>query len=165
MRHLLAFLSIAIFVGFISACKKPKTSMVEIPSGQYMSFATSLNDTIPLKAISTLELKANVEGYKIRYLTGQERRYFEYQAEPQRVMQAFREMAFVVSNHRTDTDLRMVSFEEMRSADDYAPDESDDFWNILPAEYYAFECLKSGIKHQVLIHKNTHRVLHRVVYA
>jgi hypothetical protein len=165
MRHLLAFLSISIFIGFISACEKPKTPMVEVPSDQYLSFATSLNDTIPLKAISTLQLKAKVEGYKIRYLTGEERRYFDYQAEPERVIQAFRDMAFVISDDRTDIDLRMVSFEEMKSADDYAPDESEDFWNIQPTEYYAFECLKSGIKHQVLIHKNTHRVLHRVVYA
>jgi hypothetical protein len=165
MKHLIAFLSIASFVGCISACEKPNTSMVEPPSNQYMSFATSLHDTLTSKAINTLELRANLEGYMIRYLTGQERRYFTYQADPERVLQAFREMAFELTDRRTDVDLRMVSFEDMKTADDYAPDESEEFWNIQPAEYYAFECLKSGIKHQVLIHKISHRVLHRVVYA
>jgi hypothetical protein len=166
MRYLTAVFSLGIFAALLIACEKPKTTSIpDLSTGQYMSFAISLNDTIPEKSISTLQLKAKVDGYKIRYLTGEERRYFVYDAEPDKLIQAFREMAFDLTNLRTDVDLRMVAFEDMKSADDYAPNESDDFWGIEPAEYYAFECLKAGIKHQVLVHKASHRVLHRVVYA
>ncbi len=156
----------AILVALTLACEKPRSmDVMEGRDIQRMSFVTSLNDTIPAKTITAMDIDRIVEGVKIKYHEGAERRYFKYEADPEKLLLAFREMPFELSNTRTDVQLIPTRFEEMMQHTDYVADESVEFWNEDNTELEGYECLKGGVKHQLLINRETRVVFHRVVYS
>ena len=157
---------LVIISAMIIACKKPKgDSIVAVAKPDYMTFSTSLRDTLDSKTIKTLAVLESTTGVKVKYQSGEERRYFRYRADWKQLAKAFREMSFGIENYRTDVDLRSVSIEQITTASDYSPDEAPDFWSEFTADYKSFECVKNGIKHQILFNSTTRQVLHRVVYG
>jgi hypothetical protein len=156
----------AILLALTLACKKPIPLVVmEEADVHRMSFVTTLNDTIPAKTITVLEINRIIEGVKIKYHDGGERRYFKYGADPERLLTAFREMPFELGNARTDVQLIPTKFEAMMQQRDYKADESEEFWNHDNKNLEAYQCFKGGVKHQVLVHRKTSTIYHRVVYS
>lgn len=165
-KKVLPFVLPAILVALTLACEKPKPlAVIDEVDVHRMSFVTSLNDTLPAKTITAMEIDRIVEGVKIKYHSGDERRYFKYEADPEKLLAAFREMPFELGNARTDIQLIPTRFEDMVKESDYTAGESEEFWNDDNKNLEAYQCFKGGVKHQLLLNRKTSTIYHRVVYS
>lgn len=92
--------------------------------------------------------------------------YYEYEADYNQVLNLLASMPFQLDNNRTsvqcgwmNSDSNPLDFKNLSQTE---LDASSFFWNVIPEEYSFYECLKSPLKHTVMISKTTSRILHRV---
>ena len=126
---------------------------------------TSLYDTLPKKFTSELNM-ASINGIKATYPSGKYTAYFEYKADPEKVLNAIGTLPFKKSDAVSDTTCRalpipfslsgksVLSMSEIKA--------SSFFWNINPHDFFYYECLKAPERHTILINKITGMVLHRI---
>lgn len=157
----------ALLIIAVLTCSKPRMNdpVQSYPTSVF--FYTSLYDTIPAKNVNAF-LQADIQGIKLRALHGaHEVRYFEYHADPDRVLDELSKVGFVLSDVKADTTFRSIAFDELQFETGLAESESkyaSSFWNADQNKFEAYECLKTPMKHQVLIDRQSNRILHRVVY-
>ena len=110
----------------------------------------------------------NVLGIKIRDLQGHDIRYFEYQAEASHLLHCISRMPFNKNYPVADTVCRKISYDELRlAAGNLSATElnSTSFFSTAhESRMEIYECLKSPMKHHILIDKATHKVLHRIEF-
>lgn len=163
----LSFIFPCLLVLSALSCKKPGQSNLatDPESIPPLVLSTSLNDTLSPKAMRALNLE-KVTGLKVKYITGHYASYFEYEADRRQVLKTISQLPFsqyaaaadTVCSPLTRTDLALlrqhISSVELENA--------SSFWTADLEEFEVYECLKSPLKHTILISKNSRRVLHRI---
>ena len=158
----------ALLILAVVMCSKPKftETVGTIPASTTM-FYTTLSDTIPQKNLQAF-LPADVRGIKLRAIDGMgEVRYFDYHASPEKVLTELSKLGFFLADTKSDTTSRKVTFDHLVADPKLAESEyyyASSFWNADRSKFEAYECIKTPMKHQVLIDRQSNRILHRVVY-
>jgi hypothetical protein len=150
----------------IVACKKPNLDAGSLSNDiSPIIFYTSLADTLPAKTYQQLHVD-HVTGIKIKDLQGHEVRYFEYQADRDILLKALSHTPFEKYALLSDTVCRRITFNEL-STINISPAErkaSSFFWDSEEDEYEVYACIKSPMKHWVLINRSSRKILHRIEY-
>jgi hypothetical protein len=150
----------------IVACKKPNLDAGSLPNAvDPIIFYTSLADTLPSKTYQQLHVD-HVTGIKIKDLRGHEVRYFEYQADHQILLRALSHMPFEKYALLSDTVCRRITFNELSTINisSIEREASSFFWNSTEDEYELYACIKSPMKHWVLINRSSRKIIHRIEY-
>jgi hypothetical protein len=150
----------------LSACKKPMPQGIsDIRSIPSIVFHTSLADTLPKKTYDALNI-SNISGLKIKDLQGHDVRYFDYETDTKILLTALSEAPFDRNTILSDTLCRKLSLPELRlsmnTMSSLETESASFFWTIDPSQYDIYECIKSPFKHNILVHKKSRKVLHRV---
>ncbi|MFZ6013235.1 MAG: hypothetical protein ACOYXT_23030 [Bacteroidota bacterium] len=157
----------ALLVLSIMACKKPNLDpyAVAFEDLEPLVLHTSLADTLPARSFQELQIK-DVLGLKINYLQGGSVQYFEYKADANTVLKVLAKLPFPKDVALADTGCRRVAFEQLQlMALDVSPTEyasASFFWQADADDHEFYECIKSPVRHQVLISKSSGKVLHRI---
>jgi hypothetical protein len=124
----------------------------------------SLYDTLPKRAVDYLSA-VEINGVRATYPSGKHTSYFEYEADPMRVLFAVQSVPFAM-NEGGDTLCRdmnqtfTLSGHRVLSREEKS--KSSFFWDIDPDDFVYYECLKGVQRHTILISKNSNRILHRI---
>jgi hypothetical protein len=163
----LSFIFPCLLVLSALSCKKPgRSNLTPDPASiPPLVLATSLSDTISPNALRALKLE-KVTGLKVKYITGHFASYFEYEADGKQILKTISQLPFsryatladTVCSPLTPVDLALlrkhVSGDEIK--------HGSSFWTADLEEFELYECLKSPLKHTILIGKNSRRILHRI---
>ena len=158
----------AVLIVAVATCSRPKVTdtISNIPTSATM-FYTTLSDTIPQKNLHVF-LPADVRGIRLLAINGPgEVRYFDYEADPEKVLSELSKVGFFLSDTRSDTTSRKITFDDLVIDPLLAESEyyyASSFWNVDRSKFEVYECIKTPMKHQVLIDRQSNRILHRVVY-
>ncbi len=151
----------------IFACKKPSESSSYLPN-EYESpeiKLVSLLDTLPSNSLSNLSIQ-ELKGVKATYVTGRYTCYFEYSANQQELLRAINILPFNMNTRLSDTQCRKIdrdfSLNGKRTRSDQEVESSSFFWNINPEDFTYYECIKSPMRHTILLDKHSNRILHRI---
>jgi hypothetical protein len=130
-------------------------------------FYTSLADTLPKRTFEKLGLRDRVVGVKINNLTGMDVRYFQYEADPDVLIKALSETPFDINTQSpADIQCHEITYGDLtfsfQNVSDAESNYAASFLNSFHEGYEVYECVKSPLKHQVLIQRNTNRVFHRI---
>jgi hypothetical protein len=167
MKKLTALLPLLLIVAFFS-CQEPKSRQLTYEQAENtppLVLYTSLDDSLPPKAIQSLNLQQRVLGLKVKYMTGQYASYFEYEAKGDQVLETISRLPFSLNASRADTlclrmDYRYLEF--MKA--EMSPVELENapaFWTA-GDDFEVYECNKYPYLHTVLINRKSNKVLHRV---
>ncbi len=151
----------------IFACKKPSESSSYLLN-EYESpeiKLVSLLDTLPSNSLSNLSIQ-ELKGIKATYVTGRYTCYFEYNANQQELLRAINILPFNMNTRLSDTQCRKIdgdfSLYGKRTRSDKEVASSSFFWNINPEDFTYYECIKSPMRHTILLDKHSNRILHRI---
>lgn len=164
IRSLILPLILAAFCG----CHKPKHINGEILRNELTATVNevSITDTMPSKYVELLNL-GRTSGLQFNYGDRHPKTYFEYRGDKHEVLDALAQLGFSKNSARADTRCRTLEssrFIEMRGViREEERNQADFFWGIEPDEYNIYECLKTPLRHLVLIEKNSDKVLHLVL--
>jgi hypothetical protein len=163
-----AFVFCGLLLLAILGCTKPNYSIEGSNNHSVpVLFYTSLQDTLSKKTFDQLRLTDRTLGIKINDITGLDVRYFEYEADADVLIRALAETGFDIATQMpTDITCRKLSYEDLSS---YLKNASINeafyaghFLNSFAEGFEAYECVKSPVKHQVLVNRTSRRVYHRV---
>jgi hypothetical protein len=154
-----------------AACKKPASiANDDFPTSTLppLVLRASLKDTLSLKALKALQLD-DLAGVKIKYNSGNYASYFEYEADREVLLKTMASLPFPKYAIKADTVCYQVSYRDLASIRQrITPTEyeaSAFFWDTAIDEYDVFECLKSPMRHTLLISKRTKKIYHRIEYT
>lgn len=168
-RKTKGFLIIPMAILFsLAILKKPVPSYhPDFGTNTPVLFSTTLSDTLSLKTFQKLHIQ-DVVGIQVKYPTGKYACYFEYKADPEAVLGAISSQPFSRYASLADTQCREVSYEQLKelktTVSGFEVENSTTFWMADEKEFEVYECLKSPLKHTLLIDAKTNRVLHRVEF-
>ncbi|HTE33397.1 MAG TPA: hypothetical protein VK666_23610 [Chryseolinea sp.] len=156
-----------------SACTRP-SHIDSIPKENETApqvTAVTLKDTLPAqmnKAIENLNL-GNVMGIQLRYPSGRAASYFVYHAEKNATLMAISRLPFSKNAGVADAACRPMDGAEWTALRAQAsPSElnaAEFFWDADPNDYVAYECLKTPMRHTLLVNKHTDEIIHRIEVA
>lgn len=151
----------------LGACKKPhlEEELDYIPP---LVLTTSLEDSLPSKAIKALNLPKTL-GTKILYQNGLYASYFEYEANPDAVVETVSQLPFPIHlNVPADTLCRPISSHDIEiMLKLISPEEKENtanFWTSYKNSSSAFECIKGHFRHTLLMNRNSNKILHRIEF-
>ncbi|MBL7856536.1 MAG: hypothetical protein JNM57_02515 [Cyclobacteriaceae bacterium] len=161
----------SLFILSAMACSSPATKVNALSSEEENTpviAPISLYDTIPGKYISNLVL-TEINGTKVSYTSGRSTCYFSYKANPAEVLRMVASLPFKPDHTLSDTLSRKMNFPFSLSGKKILPEAeilaAPFFWEINPLEFDYYECLKSPVRHTLLIHKTSGTILHRMEYT
>lgn len=167
LRHLIVP-SLLLFATW--GCNKPhhlKGSIEQLPN-QPAVLLTSLQDSLPAKALQELKIDKRILGTKIKYNNGRYVSYFEYEADHQTLLRTIGRLPFSRAAILADTTCRAISiddFNQLRTTISAVEEENTaSFWNVASPQVVVYECIKAPFKHTLVLDKTTSRVLHRVAF-
>jgi hypothetical protein len=151
----------------LGACKKPRLEE-ELDYIPPLVLATSLEDSLPSKAIKALNVP-NTIGTKILYHNGLYASYFEYESDPNAVIETVSQLPFPISsNIPADTLCRPISPRDietmMKLISAEEKESTANFWTSYKNKYDAFECIKGHFRHTLLVNRSSNRILHRIEF-
>ena len=167
MKQLLYFVPL-LFISAFFSCQSPEQkhlSYEQAENAPPLVVYTSLDDTLPKKSMECLHLPHRVLGTKVKYMTGHDASYFEYEADGDDVLSVIGNLPFSMDAVRADTTcLRMDKrhldlIREKISAEEY--ENAPAFWNA-GDEFEIYACTKYPYMHTVLINRKSNQVLHRI---
>jgi len=165
MKQICSFFSIAVVVSAMLSCDKPHQHLIQSDtiSATAAVFATSLADSLPLKTFEAINV-GKVTGTKIVNLEGLDVRYFEYEADPDVLLNALAESPFELESKVADTTCRRINHQDLLSSfSDISDAErayAASFMNKDPEHFEYYACVKSPIVHLVALNRSTRKVFH-----
>ena len=161
-----AFILPSILILSIFACKKPKdTSYLPDEHANPQITHVTLRDTLSTMSLANLAIH-ELKGVKATYVTGRSTCYFEYNANQQDLLKVINTLPFDINTRLSDTLCRKMggefSLNGKRILSDQEIASSAFFWNINPQDFIYYECIKSPMRHTILLDKHSSRILHRV---
>ena len=156
-----------VFLFALCACKKPvmEVSLDYVPP---LILSTSIYDSLPAKAVNTLQLE-HVNGVKIKHYDGSYTNYFEYDADKNLLLQTISSLPIPINAEIADVSCQRISFQEidmMRKGLRVEEFESTaSFWNAAGTDVEIYQCLKPPYRHIIRVSKNSNRILHRVEFT
>lgn len=161
-----AFILPGLLILSIFACEKPKnTSYFPDEYANPQITRMTLRDTLSAKSLSNLYIQ-ELKGVKVSYASGRYTCYFEYNANQQDILKVINTLPFDINTRLSDTLCRKMDEEfslngkRIRSNQEIA--SSSFFWNINPNNFTYYECIKSPMRHTLLLDKHSNRILHRI---
>ncbi|HEX5168036.1 MAG TPA: hypothetical protein VFW11_02600 [Cyclobacteriaceae bacterium] len=134
-------------------------------STEAIIFYTLLADSLSAKAIDALRV-GDVTGIKVKYLSGRECRYFEYDAEKSLVIRTISQLPFTPYSKYSDTLCRKINDEDLtrlrRTISSTEYENSSSFWNNDSETVDVYECIKSPFRHTLVIDRKSNHILHRI---
>jgi|GEM_PF-2178476 len=154
------------------ACQKPilepnaKERFAEIVrSSAPLVSKTTLEDTLPAEALRTMGI-GQINGVKLQYGNNHSTSYYAYHADPDALIATLSRLPFTKYAAIADTTCYKTSFEVLTQLQQNLSDielrNSAFFWNASHEEFEIYECLKTPIRHTVLISRRSGLVYHRV---
>lgn len=161
-----AFILPTLLVFSIFACTKPvDTSFLPNEYERPEIRLVTLRDTLPNSSFSNLSIQ-ELKGVKATYVTGRYTCYFEYNANQQEVLRAIDILPFDINTRLSDTQCRKMDSDFSLSGKHILSNQeinsSAFFWNINTEDFIYYECIKSPMRHTILLDKHSNRVLHRI---
>lgn len=158
-----------LLIGSAFACQKPeRVHQNEIVWTEYSHpqiTAANLYDTLPAFVKHDVKVE-QLQGVKIIYQSGAEVSYFEYKADAKKIIDAVSKLPFKKCNATADTLCRKIEIPYSLSGSKVLSKEelvaTSFYWEINVKEYDYYECLKSPMRHTILINRNNGRILHRI---
>ena len=152
------------FVAFVFWCNKPEQQFSEISEIPSIIFYTSLADSLPKKTFEALQV-GKVIGAKISG-KGLDVRYFQYEADADVLIGALSESSFDINTIViADTTCRSVDYSYLKmSLSNVSEGEFPYAASFLNAGegLEVYECVKSPLKHQVVVDRASRKVWHRI---
>jgi hypothetical protein len=148
-------------------CKDPYKSNNVRAQGEAITFPALLSDTLPSKTFRQLQMP-DVKGTVYNDLNGNKVFYFKYQADPDVIIDVLSKSAFDINGQISDTVCRKISYDELAvnlNTDGDNTFEAHSFLDKYEQRFEIFECLKSPLRHQLLIDRMKGTVFHRIVKA
>lgn len=167
MKYLLHFITPLLLLAAVFICKKPShlkgdSSFLSEPR----TYLTSLQDSLPEKALQELKINERVLGTKIKYPSGLYASYFEYEADNKTLIRTLGRLPFSRAEILADTVAHPIAigeFNELKASVSLAEQEhAAVFWNTSLNDIVVYECIKAPFRHTLLISRTSSRVLHRI---
>lgn len=167
MKRLLHFITPLLLLAAVFICKKPAhlrgdSSFLSEPR----TFLTSLQDSLPEKALQELQIQRRVLGTKIKYPSGLYASYFEYEVDSKALIRTIGRLPFSRAEIVADTVAHPIAigeFNELKASVSLSEQEhAAIFWNSSLDNVVVYECFKAPFRHTLLISKTSSRVLHRI---
>lgn len=167
MKYLLHFITPFLLLAAVFICKKPAhlkgdSSFLSEPR----TYLTSLQDSLPEKALQELKIHERVLGTKIKYPSGLYASYFEYESDSKTLIRTLGRLPFSRAEILADTVAHPIAigeFNELKASVSLAEQEhAAVFWNTSLNDIVVYECIKAPFRHTLLISKTSSRVLHRI---
>lgn len=120
-----------------------------------------------LSSVTIAGLK-EIRGVKVEYdQAGKISYYFEYEADPAVVLNAIASLPFRKDDNRSSVQCGLMNSETnpLEAYKDLPEQEFNAgsfFWKANPEEYTFYECLRSPMRHTMLVSKTSSRILHRI---
>lgn len=151
----------------IFACKKPgDTSYLLNEYDQPGITTVTLRDTLPKQEVLSNLFIQETKGIKAIYKSGRYTCYFEYQANQQDILKIINLLPFNTNTRLSDTQCRNMnqtfSLNGKRIRSEKEIESSAFFWDINPEDFVYYECIKSPMRHTLLLDKYSNRILHRI---
>jgi hypothetical protein len=161
-----AFILPVLLILSIFACEKPKyNSYLPDEFANPQITQATLLDTVSEKLLSNLTIQ-ELKGVKATYVTGRYTCYFEYNANQHDILKVINTLPFNINTRLSDTLCRKIdepfSLSGKRILSDQEVASSVFFWNINPEDFTYYECIKSPMRHTILLDKHSNRILHRI---
>lgn len=161
-----AFILPALLILSIFACEKPKdTSYLPDEYANPQIAQITLHDTLSTPSLSHLSIQ-ELKGVKASYISGRYTCYFEYNANQQDLLKVINTLPFDINTRLSDTVCRKMDGEFSLSGQRILSNQeiasSAFFWNINPEDFTYYECIKSPMRHTILLDKHSNRILHRI---
>lgn len=150
----------------LGICKKPifEKHLADPPP---LVLVTSIEDSLPSSAVKALKLKG-VEGIKIQYHNGLYTSYFEYQADPDAVINTISQLSFPIHASFADTTCRPLGFALMELIRNQISlierETTENFWTVDQKNFNVYECIKGSFRHTLQISKTSTRIFHRIEF-
>jgi len=161
-----AFILPGLLILSIFACEKPKnTSYLPDEYANPQITAITLRDTLSSKLLYGLSIQ-EIKGVKASYVTGRYTCYFEYNANQQDLINIINTLPFDINTRLSDTQCRKMegnfSLSGKRTRSQKELTSSEFFWNIDANDFTYYECIKSPMRHTILLDNHSNRILHRI---
>ena len=128
-------------------------------------FQAPITDTLPPKAVQALSL-SHVNGIQVKYLSGKDVYYFAYPADKKTLLRTIANLPFSKYSIVADTLCRKSSHHALTFLqEEISPTEyknSRSFWEADKEEFEVYECIKSPMRHTLLVSKKSGQVFHRI---
>lgn len=169
MRHII--FPLLLLLGAV-ACQKPilepharETFAEIVRTAAPLVGKTALEDTLPEEVIRELGI-GQVNGVKLQYGASRYASYYAYNADPDKVIATLARLPFTRYAVVADTTCYKSSFEvlaEMQQGlSDVELESSAFFWNASHEEFEVYECLKTPVRHTLLVNRRLGMVYHRI---
>ncbi len=134
-----------------------------------MPIETTLSDTLSVEQVAMLGID-DVAGIRLNRLESNSYAvYFEYNADPSRLIKALGRLPFHRSGKIADTRCRAISDDEFivlrRGASDNEFNQMQSFWSPDLQREEVYECIKPPFKHTIIVNTKTSSVKHQVVFV
>ncbi len=161
-----AFILPTLLILSIFACKKPVDTSFLLNEHESPEIKlVTLRDTLPNSSLSNLPIQ-ELKGVKATYVSGRYTCYFEYNANQQEVLRAIDILPFDINTRLSDTQCRKMdgdfSLSGKRILSNQEINSSAFFWSINPEDFTYYECIKSPMRHTILLDKYSNKILHRI---
>jgi len=153
-----------LFLLAAGACKKPILEVTEstVPP---LVLTTSIGDSLPAKAISSLDLDG-LTGIKIQHYSGLYCSYFEYNADKKLLLETISTLPFPLHAKYSDIICHRISTADLdmirRGLSKIELESVPAFWDADLSNAEIFECVKPPFRHTLQIAKASNRILHRI---
>jgi len=162
-----SFILPALLILSIFACEKPRdTSYLLNEYDQPEITNVTLRDTLPKNDVLSNLFIEESKGVKAIYKSGRYTCYFEYKANQQDILKIINTLPFDINTRLSDTQCRKMnqdfSLNGKRIRSGKEIESSAFFWDINPEDFVYYECIKSPMRHTLLLDKHSNRILHRI---
>ncbi len=117
---------------------------------------------------STIDGINEIHGVKITFADpGKVAYYFEYEANAQDTLTVIGSLPFTIDNNVSSLtctllDSKSNPLEVKETLSEQVHEATSFFWNSKASDYTFYECIKSPLKHTLLVSKTSSRILHKV---
>src|SRR5688572_1886075 len=161
------FISVLVVFGLLS-CERPPAYLNDTSTWDEFKTPTlsnvSVYDTLPKKIFQYVAIN-QLNGIKAAYSSGRSTIYFEFEGDPSSFLRAISTLPFTKTDV-SDTFCRKIdkpfSLRGKRLLSDQEIRAASFFWEIDPAEFTQYECLKGKQRHTILVSNTSGRILHRI---
>jgi hypothetical protein len=151
------------------ACQKPEgihqNDTVWTAYAHPRIIADNIYDTLPALVKHDIKIE-QLKGVKVFYPSGSNVSYFEYKADAKKLIDVIGRLPFKKCNEVADTLCRKMELPYSLAASKVLSKEelmaANFYWKINVIDYDYYECLKSPMRHTILVNRNNGRILHRI---
>ncbi len=165
VNYIRAALITGVFAAFVTTLTTNPKANTDPDLVYGITYASIQTDILQPSIIDGMK---EIHGVKITFADpGKVAYFFEYEANAQDTLKVVGSLPFAIDNNASSLACTLLeSKSNPLEADETLPEQVREatafFWNSKASDFTFYECIKSPLKHTLLISKTSSRILHKV---